>query len=228
MKVNAILFGATGMVGEGVLLKALHHKDVASVLVIGRRTCNKTHEKLKEVIHQDFYDYSAIEEHLKGYNACFFCLGVSSVGMNEQDYTRVTYDLTLAAATTLSRINPGMTYCYVSGTGTDSTEQGRMMWARVKGKTENQLKQLPFKSVYLFRPGFMKPVDGQKNIKPMFKAAGKMYPLVKFLSPNNVCKLEDVGLAMIYTVTIGYQKQILENRDITFLATSNPEIMNNA
>ena len=218
MKIKVILFGATGMVGEGVLLKALHHKDVESVLVIGRRSCKRTHEKLKELIHHDFFDYSTIEEHLKGYNACFFCLGVSSVGMNEQDYTRITYDLTMQTATTLSRINPGMTFCYVSGTGTDSTEHGKMMWARVKGKTENHLKELPFKSVYLFRPGLMKPVEGQKNLKPLYRAAGMLYPLWKFLSPKNVCTLDDVGLAMIHAVEIGYQKQILGNTDITQLA----------
>ena len=206
------------MVGEGVLIKALRHKDVESVLVIGRRSCRITHDKLKELIHHDFFDYSTIEEHLKGYNACFFCLGVSSVGMNEQDYTRITYDLTMQAATTLSRANPGMTFCYVSGTGTDSTEHGRMMWARVKGKTENHLKELPFKSVFLFRPGLMKPVDGQKNLKPLYRAAGMLYPLWKFLSPKNVCTLDDVGLAMIHAVEIGYQKQILENMDITQLA----------
>jgi uncharacterized protein YbjT (DUF2867 family) len=221
MKIKAIIFGATGMVGGGVLLKALHHKDVESVLVIGRRSCMITHDKLKELIHHDFFDYSTIEEHLKGYNACFFCLGVSSVGMTEQDYARITYDLTMQAATTLSRINPGMTFCYVSGTGTDSTEHGRMMWARVKGKTENHLKELPFKSVYLFRPGLMKPVEGQKNVKPLYKAAGMLYPLWKFLSPKNVCTLEDVGMAMINAVEIGYQKQILENMDITQLAKLN-------
>ena len=206
------------MVGEGVLIKALRHKDVESVLVIGRRSCRITHDKLKELIHHDFFDYSTIEEHLKGYNACFFCLGVSSVGMNEHDYTRITYDLTMQTATTLSRINPGMTFCYVSGTGTDSTEHGKMMWARVKGKTENHLKELPFKSVYLFRPGLMKPVEGQKNLKPLYKVAGMLYPLWKFLSPKNVCTLDDVGLAMIHAVEIGYQKQILGNTDITQLA----------
>ena len=218
MKIKAILFGATGMVGGGVLFKALDHKDIESVLVIGRRQCKMTHDKLKELIHQDFFDYSPIEEKLKGYNACFFCLGVSSVGMNERDYTRITYDLTMQAATTLSKLNPAMTFCYVSGTGTDSTEHGTMMWARVKGKTENDLKKLPFKSVYLFRPGLMKPIKGQKNVKPIFKAAGLLYPVLKLLSPRNTCTLEDVGLAMIHAVEVGYHKNILENMDITHLA----------
>jgi hypothetical protein len=218
MKIKAIIFGATGMVGEGVLLETLKYKNIESILIIGRRPCMVTHEKLKEIIHHDFYNYSTIEERLKGYNACFFCLGVSSVGMNEQNYTRITYDLTMQVATTLSRINPDMTFCYVSGTGTDSTEHGKMMWARVKGKTENDLKKLPFKSVYLFRPGLMKPTKGQKNVKPIFKAAGLMYPVLKLISPRNICTLEDVGLAMIHAVEVGYQKQILENMDIAQLA----------
>jgi hypothetical protein len=218
MKIKAIIFGATGMVGEGVLLKALSHKDVESVLVIGRRPCKRTHDKLTELIHHDFFDYVLIEDQLKGYNACFFCLGVSSVGMNEQDYTRITHDLTMQAATTLAKLNPGMTFCYVSGTGTDSTELGKMMWARVKGKTENDLRKLPFKSMYLFRPGLMKPVEGQKNIKPILKVAVFLYPLLKFLSPGNACTLDDVGLAMIHAVEVGYHKHILENIDITQLA----------
>jgi hypothetical protein len=221
MEIKPIIFGASGMVGEGVLLKALNHNNVDSVLVIGRRSCKVKHDKLKELIHHDFFDFSTIEEHLKGYNACFFCLGVSSVGMNEQDYTRITHDLTMQAASTLSRINPDMTFCYVSGTGTDSSEHGRFMWARVKGRTENDLKKLPFKSVYFFRPGLMKPVEGQKNLKSYYKVAGLLYSLFKFLSPKSVCKLEDVGLAMINTVEIGYQKSILENMDITQLAKIN-------
>jgi hypothetical protein len=225
MNIKVIIFGASGMVGEGVLLTTLNQQNVESVLVIGRKSCNITHDKLKELIHNDFFDYSAIEKHLKGYHACFFCLGVSSLGMIEQDYTRITYDLTMQAATTLSRINPDMTFCYVSGTGTDSSEKGRIMWARVKGKTENQLTKLPFKSVYLFRPGLMKPVEGQNNLKSFHKVGGMLYPVFKFLSPRNVCKLEDVGLAMIHSVEIGYQKQILENPDITQLA--NKSLSNN-
>ncbi len=209
------------MVGEGVLHEALKHPDVESILVIGRRSCNVKHEKLKELLHKDFFDYSTIREHLRGFNACFFCLGVSSVGMNEQDYSRITYDLTMQAATTLTKLNPEMTFCYVSGTGTDSTEQGKMMWARVKGRTENHLTRLPFKAVYLFRPGLMKPTKGQKNVKPLFKVLGSLYPLWKVLSPKNVCTLEEVGIAMIQAVRIGYAKQILENKDIAQLAGTN-------
>ena len=218
MKIKAIIFGATGMVGEGVLLQALDHPDIDSFLVIGRRSCGRKHQKLKEVIHNDFYNYTSIEENLKGYNACFFCLGVSSVGMNEKDYYRVTYDLTMQAATALSKLNSDMTFCYISGTGTDSSEKGRLMWARVKGKTENHLMALPFKAVYLFRPGFMKPVNGQRNVKSIFKVVEFIYPVVKTLFPNSGCKLEDLGMAMIMAAKVGYSKNILENKDIDQLA----------
>jgi uncharacterized protein YbjT (DUF2867 family) len=218
MKIKAIIFGATGMVGEGVLLQVLDHPDVDSVLVIGRKSCSRKHPKLKEVIHNDFYNYSTIEEHFKGYNACFFCLGVSSVGMNEKDYYHVTYDLTMQAASALSKLNPDMTFCYVSGAGTDSSEKGRLKWARVKGKTENHLMTLPFKAVYLFRPGFMKPVNGQKNIKSIFKVVTFIYPAIKMLFPNSGCKLEDLGTAMIMSAKVGYSKNILDNIDIDQLA----------
>ena len=151
------------MVGAGVLHVILDHPDVESVLVIGRRPCGVKHPKLTELLHNDFFNYSAIEERLRGFNACYFCLGVSSVGMSEKDYTRISYDLTMSAATVLSRLNPDMTFCYVSGTGTDSTEKGRIMWARVKGRTENALMKLPFKAAYLFRPGFIRPIKGVGN-----------------------------------------------------------------
>jgi uncharacterized protein YbjT (DUF2867 family) len=219
MKIKAIVFGATGMVGEGVLFEALNHENVESVLVIGRKPCKVTHPKLKELIHHDFYDFSSLEEHLKGYNACFFCLGVSSVGMNEHEYERITYDLTMHVATTLSKLNPEMTFCYVSGTGTDSTEQGRIRWARVKGRTENHLAKLPFKGVYLFRPGGMKPTEGQKNVKLIFKILAWPYPLWKFFFPGGVCKLQELGLAMIHVALSGYSKSILENRDIRLIGT---------
>jgi uncharacterized protein YbjT (DUF2867 family) len=218
MKIRVIVFGATGMVGEGVLFEALGHDNIESVLVIGRRPCLVTHPKLTELIHNDFFDYSSVEERLRGYHACFFCLGVSSVGMNEGDYRRITYDLTMRTATTLSRLNPSMTFCYVSGTGTDSTEHGRVMWARVKGKTENHLRTLPFKAVYSFRPGLMKPTRGQRNVKPLFRVVAWPYPLWKFLFPKTVCTLKHLGLAMIIASMDGYAKGILENSDITLLA----------
>ena len=169
MKIKAIITGATGMVGEGVLYECLNHPDVESVLVINRRSCHTIHPKLKEIIHENFFNFSSIEEQLSGYNACFFCLGVSSVGMNEEKYTKVTYDLTLGFAGTLARLNPEMTFCYVSGAATDSSEKGKMMWARVKGKTENDLMKLPFKRAYMFRPGFMQPTKGLKNANKMYK-----------------------------------------------------------
>ncbi|MCX6149342.1 MAG: epimerase [Ignavibacteriales bacterium] len=220
MKIKAIIFGATGMVGEGVLLQAIQNPDVESVLVIGRRSCEIKHNKLMELIHNNFYNYTNIEYSLAGYNACFFCLGVSSVGKNEVEYNRITFELTMQAATTLSKLNPEMTFCYISGLGTDSTEAGRVMWARVKGKTENQLKTLPFKAVYLFRPGFIKPIEGQRNIKSYYKVLGYVYPLLKIVFPNLGCKLEDVGNAMIQVSKDGYSKQILENKDIDQIARS--------
>ena len=219
--IKAIVFGATGMVGEGVAHESLNHPDVETVLVIGRRPCGIKHPKLREIIHQDFYDYVAIENQLAGFNACFFCLGVSSLGMKEGDYRRITYDLTMQAAKTLSRLNPGMTFCYVSGAGTDSTEHGRSMWARVKGQTENHLKALPFKAVYLFRPGFIKPIAGLKRGYKLSHILGAVYPLWKALLPRYVCTLEDVGLAMIQVAKSGSPVQILENVDIARLAQSN-------
>ncbi len=200
---------------------ALEHSDVESVLVIGRKSCKVKHDKLKELIHNDFYDYSSIEKELTGYNACFFCLGVSSVGMSEKDYTRMTHDLTMEAAKTLSRLNPDMTFCYVSGAGTDSTEKGRVMWARVKGRVENRLRELPFRSVYLFRPGFIKPIKGLRHAHTISEVVGMMYPLFKVISPKYVCTLEDVGLAMIQAAKAGPSKQIIENKDIARLAGIN-------
>jgi hypothetical protein len=218
MSINTIIFGATGMVGEGVLHVSLNDPRVESVLVIGRRSCNLRHPKLKELIHQDFYNYSAIESQLKGYNACYFCLGVTSMGKKEDEYTRLTYDLTMAAARSLAKQNPDMVFCYVSGSGTDSTEQGRLMWARVKGKTENDLKQLPFKAAYAFRPGFIKPIKGLTHAYGISKVLGAIYPVLKAFFPNFVCTLEDLGLAMIGVSISSYAGPILENRDIALLA----------
>ncbi len=214
MSIKPILFGATGMVGEGVLHEALKDSSVESVLVIGRRSCDVTHPKLTEVLHTDFYDYTAIEERLRGYNACFFCLGVTSIGKNESEYRRLTYDLTIAAAQTLARLNSDMTFCYVSGAGTDSTERGNSMWARVKGKTENDLMKLPFKAVYAFRPGYIKPIPGLKHSITLAKIVAPLYPLLKMFLSKYVCMLEDVGRAMIHVAHAGYSKRILECEDI--------------
>jgi hypothetical protein len=218
MTIKAIIFGATGMVGEGVLHVCLHHPEVESVLVIGRRPCNVTHPKLREILHKDFYDYSAIKEQLRGYNACYFCLGVTSIGKNADEYTHLTYDLTMAAARTIAEVNQGLTFCYVSGTGTDSTERGRLMWARVKGRTENDLRKLPFKAAYAFRPGFIKPIKGLKNAYGISKVLGSIYPILKFTLGKHVCTLQDLGMAMINATLAGYSSPILENVDIERLA----------
>lgn len=217
-KIKAVVLGATGMVGEGVLHECLKHPDVESVLAINRKPCGVQHEKLKEIIHKDFLDFSVIETQLFGYNACYFCMGVSSIGMNEKDYTRITYNLTMHVANTLLKYNDDMTFCYVSGVGTDSTEKGRIMWARVKGKTENDLMKLPFKVVYNFRPGFIKPTPGLKNAYKSYKYFTPFYPVLRKLFPNYVTTLEEIGLAMINSCLKSYGKQILECNDISELA----------
>ncbi|HEV8538224.1 MAG TPA: epimerase [Bacteroidota bacterium] len=219
---NAILFGGTGMVGEGVLHEALKDAAVESILSISRRPTDVTHEKLTEILHNDFYDYSAIEDRLRGYDACFFCLGVTSVGKSEEVYRRLTYDLTMAAARTLSRLNSDMAFCYVSGAGTDSSEQGRSMWARVKGKTENDLMKLPFKATYAFRPGYIKPTAGLKRSLAFSKVLAPMYPLLELLVPKYICTLEDLGRSMIRVAEEGYYKRILECADITQVSHSKP------
>jgi uncharacterized protein YbjT (DUF2867 family) len=218
MNIKAVLFGATGMVGEGVLHEALNHPDVDSVLVIGRRPSGVKHHKLREILHSNFFDYTVLENDLRDFNACFFCLGVTSIGKNEEEYRRLTYDLTLAAATTLSRLNADMVFCYVSGAGTDSTEQGRSMWARVKGKTENDLMKLPFKATYAFRPGFIKPIPGLRNAFLFARVLAPFYPVWKLAFRKYVCTLQDVGLSMIQAAVSGYPKRILECDDIAQLA----------
>jgi uncharacterized protein YbjT (DUF2867 family) len=217
-KIRTIVTGATGMVGEGVLIECLQHPQVEAVLVINRKPCGVVHPKLKEIIHKDFFDLSAVEDQLSGYNACYFCLGVSSIGMKEPEYYKLTYTLTLNVAQTLSKLNPDMTFCYVSGASTDSTEKGRSMWARVKGKTENGLMKLPFKQVFNFRPGFMKATEGQKNVLPLYKYISWLYPILRRFFPGTVSTLAEVGQAMINVTLHGYEKQILEVRDIVAVA----------
>lgn len=214
MKIKAIVTGATGMVGEGVLLECLEHPDVQQVLVINRKPVGIVHPKLNEIIHADFFNLAPIEARLSGYNACYFCLGVSSIGLKEPEYHHLTYDLTLHAAETLCRLNPEMTFCYVSGANTDSTEKGSSMWARVKGKTENDLMKLPFKQVFAFRPGFMKPTPGQKNALSFYKYVNWMYPALRALFPRVVSTLSELGKAMIKVSLLGYKKPVLEVRDI--------------
>jgi uncharacterized protein YbjT (DUF2867 family) len=217
MSFKAIVTGATGMVGEGILLECLNHPDVEQILVINRKPGGMSHPKLREIIHADFWNLAPIEPQLAGYDACFFCLGISSVGISQQEYKHITYDLTLNAAQLLAKSNPDMTFCYVTGAGTDSSEHGRVAWARVKGATENALIRL-FKRAYMFRPGFMKATAGQKNIKSYYHWFAWVYPLGRAIYPAGFCTLQEVGQAMINAVIKGYPQSILEVRDIVRLA----------
>ena len=225
MKIKAIITGSSGMVGKGVLLECLESSLVESVLVVNRKSIGIKHDKLKEIIHSDFFDLAAIASELTGYNACFFCLGVSSVGLSEQDYHRLTYDLTLNFAKAVLSINQSMTFCYVSGAGTDSTEKGNSMWARVKGKTENALMQLPFKAAFMLRPGYIQPMKGVKSKTSLYQIIynvfGFLYPLLKHFFPKHVTTTELLGLAMINAANRGYEKQILETKDINQLTNLN-------
>ena len=202
------------MVGEGVLHEYLLHPNVASVLVVNRKPCGVKHEKLKEIIHPDFFDLSSIEDRLARYNACYFCAGVSSVGKKEDEYNHITYDLTINFAKVLVKLNPNMTFCYVSGVGTDNTEIGRSMWARVKGKTENDLLKLPFKVAYMFRPGYIQPTKGLKNTYNIYKIFAPFYPIFKLLFSKYITTLREIGLAMINVTLYGSEKKILECKDI--------------
>jgi len=220
-KIRTIITGATGMVGEGVLLECLQHEDVEQVLVINRKHCGISHPKLKEIIHNDFFDITPITSQLKEYNACFFCLGVTSVGKKEEEYTKFTYTLTMNFATKLAEVNPNITFCYISGTGTDSTEKGRSMWARVKGKTENDLMKLPFKSVYNIRPGGLissLPLKPSQTYYSMYKYFSWLFKLGKILAPNTISKLSDLAIVMIDLALNGNVKNIIEVKDINSLA----------
>jgi len=219
-KIRAIITGATGMVGEGVLHECLQSDEVESVLVLSRKPCGVSHPKLKEVLHANFFDLSPVEGELINYNACFFCLGVSSIGMNEAKYAHLTHTLTMNVANTLCRLNPGMTFCYISGSGTDSSEKGKLMWARVKGRTENDLMKLPFKQVFNFRPGIIKPTKGLKNTLRFYKYLGWLFPFLNLFFSKYICTLRELGLAMIHAATKGYNKQILEVKDIVALSKS--------
>ena len=217
-KLSIILTGATGMVGEGVLHECLQHESIEKILVLNRKSCGITHPKLKEIIHPNFFDIQPLESQLTGYDACLFCLGVSSIGMQEEEFFQFTYILTMHFAQTVSRLNPGMNFCYVSGAGTDSTEKGRTMWARVKGKTENALMKLNFNHVYNFRPGILQPTKGLKNTLSFYKWLGWLIPVIRLISPGSICSLKQLGTAMINAITVGYNKQVLEVKDILELA----------
>jgi hypothetical protein len=216
---KTIITGSTGMVGEGVLIECLNHPDVEKILIINRKPGRISHPKLREIIHADFFNLAPIEAQFAGFDACFFCLGISSVGISREEYKHTTYDLTMDLGQLLAKINPGMTFCYVTGAGTDSSEQGRIAWACVKGATENALMRL-FKKAYMFRPGFMKASPGQKNLKSFYKFLSWIYPIGRAVYPAGFCTLEEVGRAMINTVSKGYPKKILEVKDIVQLANS--------
>ena len=218
MKIKAIITGTTGMVGEGVMHECLNHPDLESILIINRRSINTNNPKLKEIIHNNFFDFESIEEQLKGYNACFFCLGTTSVGKKEDEYTRITFNITKALADILIKHNTEMTFCYISGMGTDSSEKGKTMWARVKGRTENYILNLGFRQAYAFRPGIIIPTKGLKNTLSFYKYLFFLLPLVKVFFPNHICSLKEIGLAMINSASRGYEKNVLEVRDIVKLA----------
>jgi len=224
-KLKVIITGATGMVGEGVLHECLKHADVEKVLVITRKPCGYSHPKLTEIVHDNFFDITSLADRLKGYNACYFCLGVTSLGKNEAEYTKLTYTLTLNFATTLATLNSGMTFCYISGAGTDSTEKERTMWARVKGKTENDLMKLSFKQVYNFRPvGIIPflPLKPAQTYYKTYKYLGWLFSLMKVITPNYVITLKDLATAMINSSLIGYSRNNLEVKDIKILAKATP------
>ena len=218
---RVLIFGATGMVGSGVLVEALESPDVTSVASISRQPTGRSHEKLEEILHDDFFDYSPIRDRLEGIDACFFCLGVSAAGMGEEDYHRLTHDLTLAAAEELLALNPAMTFCYVSGAGTDSSEGGRWMWARVKGKTENRLLAMPFGAVHMFRPAFIQPLKGvrskTKHYAFFYGLLGPLYPLLRKTFPRHVTNSVTVGRAMLRVAGQGHPERILENWHINEL-----------
>lgn len=215
---KVILFGASGMVGQGVLRECLRDPDVEEVLVVVRNRIRRQHAKLREILHDDFSDFSTIESELAGYDACLFCLGVSSIGLDEARYREITYDITMAAAQILARLNPAMTFIYVSGSGTDSTEQGRLMWARIKGKTENDLLKLPFKAAYMFRPAGVQPLHGIQSktrwVNTLYHYARPLLGGLRRVAPGAMTTTEQLGRAMLKVAKSGYPRPVLESRDI--------------
>jgi uncharacterized protein YbjT (DUF2867 family) len=219
---RVLVFGATGMVGQGVLLECLQADDVAAVRAVGRTPSGRQHPKLSELAPADLMHCETVAADLQGFDACFFCLGVSAGGLDEARYSRITHDLTLAVAGTLVRLNPGMTFVYVSGAGTDSSERGRSMWARVKGRTENALQRLPFKAVYLFRPGAIVPLDGIRSktaaYRVLYTMTRPLWPLLRALFPDRIATTRSIGLAMLEAARHGAPQAVLEAADIAALA----------
>lgn len=224
---NVLIFGATGMVGQGVLRECLAAADVERVQTVGRSATGQDHPKLRELVMSELSDYGSVESELQGFDACYFCLGVSSAGMREAEYTRLTYDLTLAAAQTLARLNPRMSFVYVSGAGTDSGERGRSMWARVKGRTENALLQLPFKAVYLFRPGLIQPLHGIRSKTRAYRVAytllRPLMPLLWALLPGQILTTAEIGQAMLTVTRRGAARAVLEVNDLVALCRLAPQ-----
>lgn len=218
---KVILFGASGMVGGGALRECIEDPRIDSILSVGRRTCGVVHAKVRDLVLPDLFELGRFRADLKGYDACFFCLGVSSAGLDEEAYRRVTFDLTMAVATLLGELNPGLTFCYVSGQGTDSSGRGRFMWARVKGETENRLLEMPFPA-FMFRPGFIQPMKGVRSKTAAYQAfytvLGPLFPILRRLFPNHVTTTVNVGRAMIRTAVAGGEKHLLETPDINSLA----------
>ena len=225
---RVILFGASGMVGQGVLRQCLRDADVAQVLAVGRSSTGVQHARLRELVRSDLYDFTGADAELKGYDACFFCLGVSAAGLSEAAYSRITFDLTLAAAQALARLNPDMTFMYISGAGTDSSEQGRTMWARVKGRTENALLRLPFRSAVMLRPASIAPLHGEQSKTALYRGfytlARPLLPLLRRLVPGWMTTTQDLASLMIHLARHGSPQPVLESRDIARLAAQLPRI----
>jgi len=215
---NVLILGATGMVGQGVLRECLLDAGVSRVVTLGRTATGQVHPKLHEIVHADLFHLAPVEEQLRGLDACFYCLGVSAAGLSEEEYARVNYEMTLAVAETLARVSPGLTFLYVSGTGTDSSERGRVMWARVKGRTENALLRLPFRSAYMLRPGIIVPMHGVKSKTRLYRVfytlLGPVLPWLQRRFPRAIIDTEQFGRAMIEVARTGYPKQILEMADL--------------
>jgi uncharacterized protein YbjT (DUF2867 family) len=225
---RVLLFGGSGMVGQGVLRECLRDSEVSAVLSVGRSSTGRSAPKLEELLLPDLFDLSSIEDRLRGYDACFFCLGVSSAGMSESEYRRVTYDLTVSVARTLARLNPSMTFVYVSGAGTDSTERGRTMWARVKGQTENAILHMPFKGAFMFRPGVIRAVGGIRSKTAVYRILhALLLPalwVAQVVSPGSITTTETIGRAMIRVAATGAPTQLLGTREIYRLAHLGPPI----
>jgi uncharacterized protein YbjT (DUF2867 family) len=218
---NVLILGATGMVGQGVLRECLLDDGVARVVTLGRTSVGQAHPKLREIMHVDLLNLAPVEDQLRDIDACFYCLGASAAGLNEAEYARINYDMTLSVAETLVRVDPDLTFVYVSGTGTDSTERGRVMWARVKGRTENALLRLPFKAAYMLRPGLIIPMHGVRSKTRLYRVfytvLVPLLPMLRSLFPRSVVTTEQVGRAMLRLARSGYSKHVLETADLASL-----------